>query len=387
MVQCFAGIACATATSYTPAVGLAHAYMSSASYCATKQVTDWNCQACQASGTSLKGVTFLQNNVTENYGYVGQDAKTGDVYIAYRGSQNIENWINNLDFILTPYPGCNGCNVHQGFYNCYLSLSAQLNTALKGLNANGAPAVHTTGHSLGAAMTELTAFDLALAGYPLSLLVNFGQPRTGDPTYASSYTSMVIRGQDTTPLTFNQDALEAHRVNGSIIALSPLLVTAVERALSHPINNQLPGTEELKEEIVTILGRHSQLAVAKAAQMPLDASILASIRSGVYGTLLKLSDEHIKILSQMKFPGITNNILRGNKKYGAFAGAASFRVTHNADPVPHLPPGTHTHTHVHTQVIIHCTYIYIRLQSRLVSATVSRRSGTMSPARVTRLAV
>ena len=44
--------------------------------------------------------------------------------------------------------------------------------------------VQCTGHSLGAALALVTAMDLANSGVPNSVY-NFGQPRVGDPDFAS----------------------------------------------------------------------------------------------------------------------------------------------------------------------------------------------------------
>ena len=45
-------------------------------------------------------------------------------------------------------------------------------------------AVKTTGHSLGAALAQLTAMELINNGIHTTM-INFGQPRVGDSTYAA----------------------------------------------------------------------------------------------------------------------------------------------------------------------------------------------------------
>ncbi len=41
------------------------------------------------------------------------------------------------------------------------------------------------GHSLGAAIAQLTSMDLLKAGIPITSLYDFGQPRIGDKAYAT----------------------------------------------------------------------------------------------------------------------------------------------------------------------------------------------------------
>jgi predicted lipase len=61
--------------------------------------------------------------------------------------------------------------------------------------------VHTTGHSLGAALALLTQMDLIKAGYGATM-INFGQPRVGDNDFAkfiptkTSYSYRVTHWKD-----------------------------------------------------------------------------------------------------------------------------------------------------------------------------------------------
>lgn len=87
----------------------------------------------------------------------------------------LQNWINNLKFDFTSFPGCGSCNVHLGFYEGYTGLSGQLATNLAALNANGATGVYFTGHSLGGALTNLATFEMALAGYPVAMMVGYAR--------------------------------------------------------------------------------------------------------------------------------------------------------------------------------------------------------------------
>lgn len=44
------------------------------------------------------------------------------ILITFRGSQDIKNWMTNLDTLQTNYP-CIGCAVHKGFYAAYNEVS------------------------------------------------------------------------------------------------------------------------------------------------------------------------------------------------------------------------------------------------------------------------
>jgi hypothetical protein len=39
-----------------------------------------------------------------NFGYTGFNKILNEIVVAYRGSHNIDNWIQDIDFIKAPYP-------------------------------------------------------------------------------------------------------------------------------------------------------------------------------------------------------------------------------------------------------------------------------------------
>jgi len=52
------------------------------------------------------------------------------------------------------------------------------------MTLNPGYSLKVTGHSLGAALAHLTGMNLIKAGYNVQM-INFGQPRLGDDTYAA----------------------------------------------------------------------------------------------------------------------------------------------------------------------------------------------------------
>lgn len=70
----------------------------------------------------------------------------------------LQDWIDDLNFAKTvPLGNCDSCEVHSGFYDSYQSLKPQMISALNSINANS---VIITGHSLGAAIANLAAYDV-----------------------------------------------------------------------------------------------------------------------------------------------------------------------------------------------------------------------------------
>lgn len=143
------------------------------------------------TGFVLTKVIYDQKDDTQ--GYVGYLPSDKSIYVVYRGSESIKNWITNLDAFKTPYtsyPECD-CQVHKGFYEAEQKVISGVISEVKALqSAHAGYAVKVTGHSLGAALAQLTSMDLLKAGISTSVY-NYGQPRTGDQKYAAFATARV----------------------------------------------------------------------------------------------------------------------------------------------------------------------------------------------------
>jgi len=100
-------------------------------------------------------------------GFVGYLPSDKSIYVVFRGSSSIRNWITNLDAYKTPYtsyPACN-CEVHKGFYNAEQIVIGGIISEvkrLKSISTLSSYSVKTTGHSLGAALAQLTAMGKEL---------------------------------------------------------------------------------------------------------------------------------------------------------------------------------------------------------------------------------
>ena len=94
------------------------------------------------------------------------------------GTQDVRNWITNLDAFktaYTTYPECN-CQVHKGFYEAALSVSSGIIAEVKRLHLkHPSYAIKVTGHSLGAALAQLTAMEIKKAGLTVAEVYNFGK--------------------------------------------------------------------------------------------------------------------------------------------------------------------------------------------------------------------
>jgi len=134
-------------------------------------------------------------------GFVCQADGTGDVVIAIRGTEGIQEWINDAHFLLVTCPFLAGAgNTEDGFTAMYNSLrtgdAAGSPTVVNALATLPFPqpvnSVTICGHSLGGALVTLLALDLAAnTNFKNPTVYSYGSPRTGDPLFTSTYNQVV----------------------------------------------------------------------------------------------------------------------------------------------------------------------------------------------------
>jgi hypothetical protein len=114
-------------------------------------------------------------------GYIGYRAYDQSIYVVFRGSTSMKNFVDDMNFFQTPYPYCAECSVHRGFFAANNAVIKDIIYEVQRLN-NLFPSfsIVVTGHSLGAAVATLCAIDLIETGLKNVKLVNFGSPRVGD---------------------------------------------------------------------------------------------------------------------------------------------------------------------------------------------------------------
>lgn len=117
--------------------------------------------------------------------FVAADSQA--ILVCFRGTEGnrVEDWIANigLDLIDGPLAG----RVHKGFYDALSCVWHLLDKEVERLQSVGKRELWVTGHSLGAALATLAVARWCEAGRPISGLYTFGQPRTGDQTFARNF--------------------------------------------------------------------------------------------------------------------------------------------------------------------------------------------------------
>lgn len=134
-------------------------------------------------------------------GLILQAAAAGDVVIAIRGTEGIQEWIHDAEFLMVPCPFLAGSgHTEDGFTAVYLSMTT--NSApgspvvVKALSVLAFPRPVTSlticGHSLGGALATLLALDVAAnTQFKNPSVYTYASPRTGGPQFAATYNQVV----------------------------------------------------------------------------------------------------------------------------------------------------------------------------------------------------
>lgn len=119
----------------------------------------------------------------EVFGFVAQNQKSTDVFVVFRGTKTLEDWLSDFGFPQVSHPWG---HVERGFSLIYDQCSASVKNAVK--SAGPGVRVFVTGHSLGGGLAVLGAADLVSFE---AQMYSFAGPRVGDLAFASQFAKSV----------------------------------------------------------------------------------------------------------------------------------------------------------------------------------------------------
>jgi triacylglycerol lipase len=130
----------------------------------------------------------------EPFGFVARNKATRDLFVTFRGTESLEDWLTDFTFPQEAHPWG---KVEDGFAHVYNQCSADVHTFVQAGATPGAqsPAnVIVTGHSLGGALATLATADLVRSGAsPQAVMYTFASPRVGDRPFAREFDNRVLQ--------------------------------------------------------------------------------------------------------------------------------------------------------------------------------------------------
>ena len=167
-------------------------YLAQSAYCPDVTKDNWSCKYCENNVVLEKVIDHEGVRVL-----LGYHEKYDSLFVAFRGSENIENWLQNIKIEFTyPYDIPNNdiikwkdIGIEKGFYNIYQFVQSRIIDTLDIISDKyDTRNVMSTGHSLGSVSTLLT-FELYYfyPRYVTNSDITFGSPRMGNQEFVNAF--------------------------------------------------------------------------------------------------------------------------------------------------------------------------------------------------------
>lgn len=111
------------------------------------------------------------------------------IIVAFRGTENSSEIVRGIDMTQIAYPYVkNGGRTHRGITRLYIdTIRTPLFKVLRKVSSSG-KSLWIAGHSLGGAVSTLSALDLAEnSRFKQPLVCTFGSPKVGDPVFTAAF--------------------------------------------------------------------------------------------------------------------------------------------------------------------------------------------------------
>ncbi len=139
--------------------------------------------AAQLGRWGFARVAEIADAATDTSGFIATRDRV--LVLSFRGTSGIKNFITDGNIRRVRASWAEG-TLHNGFKGALDTVWPQITAAL-GPPAAQQKDIWLTGHSLGAALAQLTALRLARAGYRVQSVYTFGTPRIGDQDFVADY--------------------------------------------------------------------------------------------------------------------------------------------------------------------------------------------------------
>merc|ERR1712228_649436 len=195
---------------YDHSLGNEAIYYALGAFCEKSSIETWTSgiklDAYYNLPSSVKQFEIFEVIETESnvlHAFIGFDTSKSRIVLSFRGSDNFENWMSNINFALSPYPNgqsVSNAKVHPGFYQAFKDLeSAGLAGAIFDAFAErpSYDEILVTGHSLGGALAGIAALELKQSSIYNSLsnkhvnVITFGSPRWCNHPLANLYNDVI----------------------------------------------------------------------------------------------------------------------------------------------------------------------------------------------------
>ncbi len=105
----------------------------------------------------IQDLQIISNPKKDIFGYAFYDTQLDKIVLSWRGSIDFKNYVTDFTYAKVPYT-CPLCEVHLGFWEGFKSVATDVHNTIQKLVTKYPKAkMTTTGHSLGAALSTISA--------------------------------------------------------------------------------------------------------------------------------------------------------------------------------------------------------------------------------------
>jgi hypothetical protein len=134
---------------------------------------------------------IYQEKTEELYGLTKLVEASRTLFVSFRGSTNLQDFVNNLDFRLVPLDTPQSkVRIHAGFHRRFRLIEASLKEAVHA-QSDRFDRIIVTGHSLGGALASIASVYLANMVQKNVYCVSFGSPRVGNREFVDLFRKSV----------------------------------------------------------------------------------------------------------------------------------------------------------------------------------------------------
>ena len=163
----------AVPAAYDEAIAQTDIWLNQATSCGTHGIANWTCgRACENAPTLARYTAT--NKLLDTMAIVARQSNS-ECVVVFRGSKGVANTLEDLFYIPENVSDCAGCKAHSGFLDDWRSLKPTVMQHLTTLGCQNS-SLAITGHSLGAAMAALAAYELAKP-MRVDRVYTYGAPR------------------------------------------------------------------------------------------------------------------------------------------------------------------------------------------------------------------
>ena len=127
---------CLNKTEFNPQKAIDFWHYQCASYCSQDQISRWNVSLVSERYPNIIDADVIYQADGNDLAYTAFDSDRNVGFVAFRGTSNLENWMQDFHLSKSSFEGCDQCEVHTGMLLAYNGLKDRVIASMLNLKKN-----------------------------------------------------------------------------------------------------------------------------------------------------------------------------------------------------------------------------------------------------------